>query len=141
MMIALSIRQPWAHLIAAGLKDVENRGWSTGHRGPIAIHAAKLADRDAVIPTEQGRALIADAADRRALAFGRIIAVAELVDCHWPTKCPPGPDGCSPWALRAQWHWTLAGVRALADPVACTGRLGLWPLPDDVQAAVRAQLP
>ena len=40
---ALSIRQPWAWLIASGYKGVENRCWKydPSLRGRIAIHAAK----------------------------------------------------------------------------------------------------
>lgn len=40
-MYALTIRQPWAQLIAAGIKQWENRTWKTSYRGPLAIHAAK----------------------------------------------------------------------------------------------------
>ncbi|MBP7632493.1 MAG: ASCH domain-containing protein [Acidimicrobiales bacterium] len=40
-MKALTIRQPWASLIAAGVKTIETRSWSTKYRGPIAIHAGK----------------------------------------------------------------------------------------------------
>jgi hypothetical protein len=40
-MKAISLWQPWASAIAAGLKQVETRGWSTSYRGPLAIHAAK----------------------------------------------------------------------------------------------------
>lgn len=40
-MRALTIRQPWASLIAAGVKTIETRSWSTKYRGPIAIHAGK----------------------------------------------------------------------------------------------------
>lgn len=40
-MRALSIRQPWAHLIIHGGKRIENRSWNTKHRGPIFIHVAK----------------------------------------------------------------------------------------------------
>lgn len=49
-MIALSIRQPWAHFIVHGvpvngeppiLKDVENRDWRTPFRGRCLIHASK----------------------------------------------------------------------------------------------------
>jgi hypothetical protein len=40
-MRTLSIRQPWAGLIVAGIKDIENRSWSTSYRGPILIHAGK----------------------------------------------------------------------------------------------------
>ncbi len=40
-MKALTISQPWANLIASGLKFVENRTWPTSYRGPLAIHAGK----------------------------------------------------------------------------------------------------
>jgi hypothetical protein len=35
----LSVCQPWAFLLVNGIKDVENRVWSTKHRGPLLIHA------------------------------------------------------------------------------------------------------
>lgn len=41
MMKALSILQPWAWLITAGHKDIENRRWWTNYRGPFLIHAGK----------------------------------------------------------------------------------------------------
>ena len=44
-MKALSIRQPWAWLIVNGYKDVENRTWSTRHRGWFLVHAGKSFDR------------------------------------------------------------------------------------------------
>lgn len=40
-MKALSIKQPWAHLIVSGVKDVENRSWKTNYRGRIFVHASK----------------------------------------------------------------------------------------------------
>ncbi len=39
-MKTLSIKQPWASLIAHGIKDIENRTWKTNHRGKIYIHAS-----------------------------------------------------------------------------------------------------
>ena len=45
-MKALSIRQPWVHLIVNGLKSIENRTWSTKVRGPILIHAGKSFDKE-----------------------------------------------------------------------------------------------
>ncbi|MHB1773386.1 MAG: ASCH domain-containing protein [Acidimicrobiales bacterium] len=39
-MKALSLHQPWASLIAIGVKKVETRHWTTSYRGPLAIHAA-----------------------------------------------------------------------------------------------------
>ena len=40
-MKVLSVRQPWAHAIVSGEKDVENRTRNVvgAWRGPIAIHA------------------------------------------------------------------------------------------------------
>lgn len=39
-MKALTLWQPWASLIALGVKTIETRSWSTSYRGPLAIHAA-----------------------------------------------------------------------------------------------------
>lgn len=39
-MKALTLHQPWASLIALGVKTIETRSWSTSYRGPLAIHAA-----------------------------------------------------------------------------------------------------
>lgn len=38
-MKALTVRQPWASLIAAGVKTIETRSRRTSHRGPLVIHA------------------------------------------------------------------------------------------------------
>ena len=35
----LSLHQPWASLVALGVKNIETRSWSTKYRGPLAIHA------------------------------------------------------------------------------------------------------
>ena len=43
-MKALSIRQPWAWLIARGVKTVENRTWATNFRGRFYIHASAKFD-------------------------------------------------------------------------------------------------
>lgn len=45
-MKALSLWQPWASAIAAGIKIHETRAWSTAYRGPVAIHAAKRFKKD-----------------------------------------------------------------------------------------------
>lgn len=43
-MRTLSIQQPWATLIARGLKPVENRSWHSPNRGPFLIHAGQRYD-------------------------------------------------------------------------------------------------
>ena len=44
-MRVLSVRQPWASLLVRGVKDIENRTWSTTYRGPVLIHACAGAPR------------------------------------------------------------------------------------------------
>src|SRR5256885_11561322 len=44
-MFALSLKQPWAALLAHGLKTVEVRRWPTARRERILIHAAGVPDR------------------------------------------------------------------------------------------------
>lgn len=40
-MKAISIKQPWASLVAAGYKTVECRTWKTAYRGPLLICSSK----------------------------------------------------------------------------------------------------
>lgn len=44
----ISLRQPWASLLVAGVKRIETRGWATSFRGRIAIHAGKALGQDEV---------------------------------------------------------------------------------------------
>lgn len=38
--MCLTMHQPWASLLVAGVKRVEGRSWHTDHRGKLWIHAA-----------------------------------------------------------------------------------------------------
>ena len=38
----LSVRQPWAWcIVGPPRKDIENRTWRSGYKGPLYIHAGK----------------------------------------------------------------------------------------------------
>lgn len=41
---ALSVRDPWASLLADGHKTIELRTWTTTHRGPLLICAGQCVD-------------------------------------------------------------------------------------------------
>lgn len=94
-MRALSIRQPWASLIVAGIKDIENRTWRTKYRGPLLIHAActeaKLSAR------EMTRYLTL--LDLDELPRGGIIGRVEVVDCV-ETHCSHWFEGPIGWVLQ-----------------------------------------
>jgi hypothetical protein len=42
-MKVLTLHQPWASLVALGVKTIETPSWSTQYRGPLAIHAGAKA--------------------------------------------------------------------------------------------------
>jgi hypothetical protein len=72
-----------------------------------------------------------------AAVLGAVLGVAAVAGCHHASNA--SECRCDRWAA-GQYHWVLDNVRRLADPVSCGGMLKLWPLPEDVEKAVRAQL-
>lgn len=92
-MKALSIRQPWAWLIVAGHKDVENRTWTSSFRGRFLIHTGKTFDHDGYkwVLSEMGVAL----PDPSEFERGGIVGEAEMIDCVTRHNSPwfSGPYG------------------------------------------------
>ena len=71
-MKVITIKQPWATLIAEGLKEYEFRKWKTKYRGDILIHAGKGVDKKAM---EKYKHLNLE------YPSGCIIAKATIKDC------------------------------------------------------------
>lgn len=134
---ALTVRQPWAYAIAAGVKDVENRTWSTSHRGWLAIHASSTL-ADAAEHAHCARLLAAAGLSAPAtaqLATSAVVAVVFVEDV-----LPPNEPLASPWAQPRCFHWRLRDARPLTTPVPCAGHPQVWQLSDDLIAAIDAQL-
>jgi activating signal cointegrator 1 len=118
-MKALTIKQPWAELIASGDKRVENRNWRTHYRGDIAVHAG--IDRTLCRDLDQGYIDYMD--------FGAVIAIVEIVDCVQIDD--PAALEKYPWLeddeyAEGPWCWILVDVRRLDEPIKVKGALGLW---------------
>ena len=137
-MKCLSVRQPWASLIIAGVKRCENRTWLVKHRGPLAIHAAagidgrgwhQVFDSVGVVPPDHSVTLDdgTELPPWRDLPRGKILGAVEVIDCvRWedlPADLMADPLAIGPWC------WVLADPRPLATPFRCPGRLGLWAPP------------
>ena len=124
-MKALTVKQPWASLIAQGLKDVENRTWKTNYRGKILIHAAATAVKEGwdalneaqlVKVFNQKEKLYGGNED---LPNGAIVGSVEIVDC---VKNHP-----SIWAEQGVWNWVLKNPVMFDEPVTgVKGKLSLW---------------
>lgn len=127
---ALTIHRPWAELIAAGHKRVENRTWYTHHRGPLVIHAGQKTDKHGVrAATELGVDLPAGVGPTG------YIAVAQLVDVHYQSHLCG--EACDPWGMPLQYHWVLADVKRFDTPIAGPGRQGLAKPPAEVLRQVQ----
>jgi hypothetical protein len=132
---AISLWQPWASLIAAGLKRHETRHWLTQYRGAIAIHASKTLDRagapDALCDAVFGLDW------RDTLPRGAVIATAELTQVHHAATIVARltrADLASGNFAAGRFAWRLDSVRALDEPIPLIGRQGLfnWTPPEDL---------
>lgn len=130
-MKALSIRQPWAYLIVAGYKDVENRTWNTNFRGRIYVHAGKSPDnldgvKSAVGILEKKLSrlgyMLAVHGIKCDVEFGGIIGEVTIIDCV--------QDSDSPWAVPGQYQFVLKDALRYEQPIPMTGRLGFWEVGD-----------
>lgn len=96
-MKALTLWQPWASLVALGVKRIETRSWSTRYRGRIAIHAAadihmsvnatlgigtyRVWNEGGVVWWLDNRQRDPESDQYWPLPFGAVVATADLVDC------------------------------------------------------------
>lgn len=131
---AISLWQPWAALVSAGVKIDETRHWATAYRGPIAIHAAKTVDI-AGAPDDLCRRVLGSLW-REQVARGAVVAVARLTACVATaevadiTRANRASGNFTP----GRFAWRLEGVRALVEPMPVAGRQGLfnWTPPEDL---------
>ena len=117
-MKVIVIRQPWAWLIVNGIKDIENRSWTTRYRGTLLIQAS------ASLPRKHNLEEIRLFAKRRGVELpedfetGGIVGMVRLEDCvtRSRSKWFEGPVG---WVLtrpkRLQFM-PMKGQLGLFDP-------------------------
>ena len=125
---ALTVRQPFATMIAEGDKTIELRTMRTHHRGALIIHAGL---NDSLfgsfdINSRDGR-----------YPLGCTVAIAHIVDCRHLEPDDAAAAGMDPrlwarhWAngppswIEDVWGWAFDDVTPLPE-VALRGRQGLW---------------
>jgi hypothetical protein len=99
---ALSVKQPWANLIASGKKTMETRTWGTTYRGELLIVSSK-------------KPVIAPA--------GFALALVNLVECR-PMTLSDERFACCEIYDRAV-VWILDNIRAI-KPFPLIGQLGIF---------------
>jgi hypothetical protein len=131
----LTVRDPWATMIAAGRKQWETRTRKTHFRGWVAIHAGVAMTRPQIdLAKHLGL-------DPRELATGRVVAIAELVattrtvdiDLANFGKGITDEERLLGDYTPGRWAWNLRSVQAFRGPK-LKGKLGLWK-PTETQRA------
>lgn len=139
-MKALTIKQPWASLIAHGIKDIENRTWKTNFRGRIYIHCSKPTKFNVQMTDPQMVAAmpVMMQAVEGTMPFGAIIGEVDIIDCvlnHdsiWAEqmetyKCGETGINIIQPGQKYVWNWVLANPVLYDEPILnVKGRLSLW---------------
>lgn len=121
-MKVLSIRQPWASLIAYDYKEYEFRSWRTKYRGELYIHASSQVEKENMeffkdfgIPFETGK-IIAK------VNLDDVVEINEEFENSLIEKCP-SVYGHSKG--RGGYGWKVSNP-ILIKPIPVKGKLGIW---------------
>ncbi len=133
---AISLWQPYASLIAAGVKKHETRHWrypaaAEGQR--VAIHAAKRPpyDTDDEVRRICREVFGDDWVD--VLPYGAFVCVATLAGAFIASihRSDALDYICGDWGPH-RYAWKLTDVRLLAEPVPAMGHQSLWRIPSEL---------
>ncbi len=124
-MKVITMKQPFATLIAKGYKEYEFRTWKTKYRGEILIHAGKGIDKKAM---DYFKYLNLD------YPTGCIIAKANLVDCvyvdNMVRKMLKEKNPIVYGSIIKYTEWNGYGFQleniVEVEPIAINGKLSLW---------------
>lgn len=122
-MKVLTVKQPWATLIANGNKRVEFRSWKTNYRGSLLIHAGKRRDEKGIKRLQKYLSTV--------LPKGEIIAQVTLKDCilideELNSKLKEENIDIYGTNNIGYYAWILEGVTKLDKPIQINGKLSLW---------------
>ncbi|HCU84742.1 MULTISPECIES: hypothetical protein [unclassified Methylophilus] len=129
---ALSLKQPFAWLIANGYLLVDDRSWGTQYRGPILIHASKglyeeyyqYIKRHTDVPIP----------DRDKLEYGGVVGIAKLVLCSKPGELPAGisrEQRAHFGGVHQEYYGFLFEQATPLPLMPCAGKLGIFELDID----------
>ena len=148
-MKAISLRQPEASLVIAGIQDVINQSFPiTELPTTILVHASNSVDHkfiEQLVARETLEISKAGVDYVNALWLGNIplepdmprrslVGYATIVDCIQDSK--------SPWAKSGQYHWVIGEVHEFVDPISdVRGEIGLFDCQIDEQRLSASHVP
>lgn len=109
---ALSLKQPWADLVASGLKTIETRRWKTNYRGPLLICASKSIDHASF----EGLRKFGKVFPRvPKLPRGVAVCLVDLKGCELMNRYHEHAACCE--AYSGAWAWHIGNLRRLIAPL------------------------
>ena len=126
MIRVITLKQPWASLVAEGLKKYEFRNMNYSYRGKILIHAGKGIDKEAM-----------EVVKKYNLDYpqSKIIAEVEIVDCiKVDTKFNKMIDNLNSPVYgkkeRTGYAWKLDNIKKTNNNNTINGKEGIWYIND-----------
>ena len=113
-MKAISIQQPWAHLILTDEKQYEYRSWSTDYRGDLLVCSSANPKIEGTIP-------------------GHALCVVEITDVIAVNRRNYQQVGLDEPPARGEklFAWKIENVRVV-EPFPVKGKLHLYEVPDEM---------
>ena len=121
-MKVLTLKQPWASLVANGYKEFEFRSWKTNYRGYLFIHAGCGVDKEWLDKVKDFN-----------LNFPkkRILCIVKLEDCiliddSFNKMINNKDERIYGRKERTGYAWKLKLVKSIDSMEEVKGQLGLW---------------
>ena len=133
-MKAISIKEPFATLIANRMKKIETRSWKTNYRGEIFIHASGKSLAKEFLTNDYVVDLIKD----MDMNYGNIICRCNLVDCIYMDeefieyiKQNPTEYNVGEYKL-GRYAWVMEDIEPIY-PNTAKGQLNIWNFDGDYE--------
>lgn len=121
-MKAITLKQPWASLVAYGYKEYEFRSWKTNYRGKILIHAGLSTEKD-----ELNRINLKDIEYLNGKIIGEVeIESCILVDEAFSKKLKNINPKIYENNYIGKYAWKLKNPIVYKKAIDAKGQLGLW---------------
>ncbi len=122
-MKVITLKQPWATLVAEGLKKYEFRSWKFNYRGEILIHAGKGIDKEAMKKFEH---LNLNYPHSKIIAKVKILDCIELND-EINKKIIEENELIYGYKYdRTGYAWKLELIEKINDETTVSGKQGIW---------------
>lgn len=105
---AISLKQPWANLVAEGKKTIETRKWKTNYRGKL---------------------LICSSQSPKIKPYGKAICIVNLYDIKPMVKEHEVKACCKVYPKA--YSWFLKNVKKIRKPFPVKGKLNIYDLEVD----------